>query len=65
MTIPALFDLADPDPGATEQKCDTCPTALTASADGLRARGWVAYDGSSFTGKKLRVRLCPACRVGV
>lgn len=64
MTEPALFD-SPGDPGAKEQQCDTCPTTLTASFDGLRARGWVAYTGSSFTGKKLHVRLCPACRQGV
>lgn len=59
MTTPALFDVPDPDPGAVEQKCDLCPTTLTASIDGLRARGWTAYDGTSFTGKALTVRICP------
>jgi hypothetical protein len=54
--IPA--DLGEP------QRCDRCPAAVTASIDGIRARGWVAYDGTSFTGAPLNVRLCPACRRG-
>lgn len=62
MTTPALFDIPDPDPGAVPQKCDLCPAALTASIDGLRARGWNAYNGTSFTGKTLAVRICPSCR---
>lgn len=62
MTEPTLFDLADADPGAAPQKCDLCPVTLTASLDGLRTRGWTAYDGTSFTGKALTVRICPACQ---
>lgn len=57
-----MFDIAEPEPGATDQKCDLCPATVVASTDGLRARGWQAYDGTSFTGKKLAVRICPACR---
>jgi hypothetical protein len=65
VTTPPLFDMADPDPGAASQKCDLCESRDTASTDGLRARGWVAYNGASFTGKTLAVRLCPACRRGI
>lgn len=64
MTGPALFDLDPPDPGAEPQTCDLCPATATASIDGLRAGGWAAYDGRSFTGKPLTVRICPACRRG-
>ena len=54
--FPTIPDYGEP------QKCDWCPAAVTASLVGLRARCWVAYDGTSFTGKPLKVRLCPACR---
>jgi hypothetical protein len=58
----ALFDIPAPDPDAAPQKCDLCPASLVASVDSLRVRGWSAYDGTSFTGKPLIVRICPACR---
>lgn len=65
MTTPPLFDPPAPASPAPEQKCDTCPLTLAATIDSLRVRGWVAYNGTSFTGKQLTVRLCPDCRRGV
>lgn len=62
---PAMFEPPGPDPDAVPQQCDRCPTSVTATVDGLRVRGWVAYNGMSFTGKPMRVRLCPTCRQGV
>jgi len=58
----ALFDVADPDPGREHQACDRCLIAAWASNDGLRARGWHVYDGTSQTGLPLHVRICPACQ---
>jgi hypothetical protein len=57
-----LFELAVPDPGREHQACDRCLTAAWASDDGLRARGWMVFDGDSQTGKPLRVRICPPCQ---
>lgn len=45
-----------------EHACDRCVATVAASLDGLRVRGWIAYDGRSFTGKTLKVRICPACQ---
>lgn len=61
MSTPALFD-PPPETGAEAQTCDFCAATVEASIDGLRVRGWQAYDGVSFTGKKLTVRICPDCR---
>lgn len=61
MTAP-LFEIADPDPCREHQACDRCLTGAWASNDALRVRGWQVYDGTSFTGKPLKVRICPACR---
>jgi hypothetical protein len=44
------------------QACDRCLTGAVASDDGLRVLGWQVYDGTSFTGAELKVRICPACR---
>lgn len=60
MTEP-LFEAVG-DLGREHQACDRCLIAAWASKDALRVRGWVVYDGTSFTGKPLNVRLCPACR---
>lgn len=60
---PPLFDAPEPKSGA-EQTCDRCPATIAATIDGLRVRGWIAYDGTSFTNKPLTVRICPACRRG-
>ena len=62
MTAP-LFDVPDPDPDRKPQACDQCLMLTEASDDGLRVRGWVAYNGTSWTGRRLRVRICPACQV--
>lgn len=61
MSDPALFDLTAPEPDSAQQ-CDVCFTARTATVDTLRVSGWIAYDGTSFTGRPLNVRICPACR---
>lgn len=58
----ALFEVNDPDPGREHQACDRCLTAAWASNDGLRARGWQVYDGTSQTSKELHVRICPTCQ---
>lgn len=50
------------DIGQVEQACDKCQTKTLASKNGLRVRGWMAYDGTSFSGKPLNVRICPDCR---
>jgi hypothetical protein len=57
-----LFELDDSDPGRQHQACDRCLTGAWASNDALRVRGWVVYDGTSFTGKPLNVRVCPTCQ---
>jgi hypothetical protein len=57
-----LFDVPYTGPTPDMQVCDLCPTAKRASDDGLRASGWLVYNGKSVTGKTLHVRLCPACR---
>lgn len=61
---PTLFDVDDPDPGKVVQMCSFGPCIVTAwaSDDGLRARGWLVYDGESMTGQPLHVRLCPSCQ---
>jgi hypothetical protein len=65
MTDPALFEMTAPEPPPDPTRCDHCPTTATATMDGLRVKGWVAYNGRSFTGAKLTVRMCPACRRGI
>lgn len=62
MDDPVLFEITAPAPGADPVKCDHCPATLLASMDMLRVRGWIAYDGTSFSGATLKVRICPACR---
>ena len=57
----SLFETPLPDPDQERQGCDRCPAAVVASVDGLRVRGWIAFDGVSLTGKPLKVRICPAC----
>lgn len=57
---PLLIDFPEPDKEA--QACDRCPVTAWASFDGLHVLGWIAYNGFSFTGKPLRVRICPTCR---
>jgi hypothetical protein len=61
MTEP-LFDVTDPDPGREHQACEKCLTGAWASDDGLRARGWLVYDGTSLTGEPLHVRICQPCQ---
>jgi len=58
---PALFS-ADLDPGRKHQACDRCQVKVCASDDALRVRGWQVYDGTSFTGKPLNVRICRPCQ---
>ena len=60
METPELFPL--PEEGAEIQACDRCLATETCSYDGLRVRGWTVFNGESVTGKKLKVRLCPACQ---
>lgn len=59
MEEPPLFDVTVGT--GKPQTCDHCSTGTTETLDGLRVRGWVAYDGTSFTGKPLIVRICPTC----
>lgn len=61
MTQP-LFDLGHTDPKRKHQACDRCLVGAWASDDALRCRGWQVYDGHSFTGKDLNVRICPSCQ---
>jgi hypothetical protein len=61
MTEP-LFRLEDDDSGREHQACDQCLIGAWASDDRLRVRGWIVFDGPSVTGKKLHVRVCPACQ---
>jgi hypothetical protein len=61
MTEP-LFEIEHADPKREHQDCDRCLTGAWASVDALRVRGWLAYNGTSFTGKPLNVRVCPACQ---
>lgn len=61
MNTPAMFEVPPP-VGDELVKCDRCPVAIVATLDGLRARDWVAYNGTSFTGAPLNVRICPDCR---
>jgi len=56
-----LFPIEHPQP-ARPQLCDRCLTAAELTDDGLRVLGWIVYDGRSFTGKELHVRICPACK---
>lgn len=42
--------------------CDRCKTESSLPRDGMRVAGWLVYDGLSFTGKMLRVRICPRCQ---
>lgn len=62
----ALFDAgpqAEAELVAREhQACDRCLRGAWASDDSLRVRGWLVYDGTSQTGDKMRVRICPACQ---
>jgi hypothetical protein len=58
----ALFEMAEPDPGRKHQACDWCLIGAWASDDRLRVRGWHVYDGTSFTGRPMHVRICPACQ---
>lgn len=55
-----MFEVREP--SGEIQDCARCGAEVCASLDGLRAAGWIAYDGQSWTGKTLRVRTCPACR---
>lgn len=55
-----LFEACEP--SGEVQDCARCGAEVCASLDGLRAAGWIAYDGKSWTGKTLHVRICPACR---
>lgn len=57
-----LFDLPDLEPSGETHDCDRCCAEVNASLDGLRVRGWLAFDGMSETGQPLRVRVCPACQ---
>lgn len=57
-----LFDEIPLDPAAYRQSCDRCQIVARASDDSLRVRGWQVYDGTSFTGQPLNVRICPACQ---
>lgn len=57
-----LFELAADDPGRQHQACDRCLAGAWASDDALRVRGWAVYDGTSFTGEPLNVRVCPDCQ---
>lgn len=59
-----LFD-PPPQPDGEPTNCDDCGCYVLATVDQLRIRGWVAYNGQSFTGKPMEVRLCPVCRAGV
>lgn len=59
----ALFAV-DP-PQGEAQACDRCSVTAWASIDGLRVIGWIAYDGTSHSGKALRVRVCPSCQRSV
>jgi hypothetical protein len=61
MTEPPLFDLITSQPDDVQQ-CDRCAATRTATIDTLRVGGWIAYNGTSFTGKTLAVRICPDCR---
>jgi hypothetical protein len=61
MTEP-LFTVGTADYNRILQACDLCIARAHASDDELRVRGWQVYDGTSFTGKPLNVRICPACR---
>lgn len=42
--------------------CDRCSDVSRLKRDGLRVAGWLVYDGKSFTGQPLRVRICPRCQ---
>jgi hypothetical protein len=42
--------------------CDRCRSESSLTNDGLRVAGWQVYDGQSFTGQPLRVRICPRCQ---
>ena len=42
--------------------CERCGVESELSFDGLRVAGWLVYDGKSFTGQPLRVRICPRCQ---
>lgn len=61
VTLP-LFDVEESDPAREHQACDCCLTAAWASDDALRVRGWLVFDGPSFTGKHIHTRVCPPCQ---
>lgn len=45
-----------------EERCNRCPVTVTASLDMLRGLGWVVFDGTSFGGEVMKVRICPDCK---
>jgi len=50
------------DPGELASwSCQHCATKATLTIGTARGLGWRIYDGLSVTGKRLSVRLCPAC----
>jgi hypothetical protein len=57
-----MFEVADPDPNREHQACEKCLIGAWASDDGLRARGWLVYDGLSCTNEPLHVRICLPCQ---
>lgn len=62
MTEP-MFEIEGVLPEPPEQGCDRCAwSRVRATDDQLRVRGWIVYDGPSWTGKDLHVRVCPPCQ---
>lgn len=59
-TLPHWADLVFPE--LTEQACDRCDQARRASDESLRVQGWLVYDGASWNGQPMRVRICVSCQ---
>lgn len=54
-------DALKPD-GITMHDCQFCSAGALATKDELWSSGWIAFDGTSWTGKPLNVRICPNCK---
>lgn len=55
-----LFYIEPPAPHG--QACTRCGLMVLALRDELRVSGWQVYDGTSWTGQPLHVRICPTCQ---